>query len=158
MLDIGDYTSYDEVRATVGLSSDELPDSTLALEIYANALELELDSVTMNAGVPLKTMFTSLTTSAADQYIYNLTRMFATYAVAIEVATSLSMRAPKTISDSKVSITRFSPEATWQDVIEALSLKFKSMKTRLEAIGATATAVPDYIFRIVPDYDPVTGE
>ena len=82
MLEIGDYTSYEEVRATVGLSSDELPDSTLALEIYANALELELDSVTMNAGVPLKTMFTSLTTSAADQYIYNLTRMFATYAVA----------------------------------------------------------------------------
>jgi hypothetical protein len=158
MLDITDYTSYEEVRATIGLSSDELPDSVLALEIYANGLELELDSVTMSTGTPLKTMFITLTNSEADQYIYNLTRMFSAYAVAIEVATSLSMRAPKTISDSKVSITRFSPEATWQDVIEALNLKFKSMKTRLEAIGAAAATATTYIYKVVPDYDPVTGE
>jgi len=158
MLDLPDYTSYDEIRTTVGLSSVELPDSVLGLEIYANALELELDSVTMSSGLPLKTTFMTLTQSPGDQHIYNLTRMFATYAVAIEVATSLSMRAPKIISDSKVAITRFSPENTWQDVIEALSIKFKSMKARLEAVGVATPTTQGYLFRVAPTFDPVTGE
>jgi hypothetical protein len=48
-MDLLDYITYDEIRTTVGLSSDELPDATLALELYTNALEIGLDSVDMSA-------------------------------------------------------------------------------------------------------------
>lgn len=159
MLDITDYTSYAEVRSTVGMSEDTLPDSVLALEVYANTLELALDSVTIAEAAlnPIKTKFLDLD-STTDSTPYNLTRLFSTYTVALEVAVSLSMRAPKTLSDSKVVLTRFSPEATWQDVITAVKEKLGQIKDDLESIGATTTKVANpYINAVKPAYDPVTG-
>lgn len=42
---ITDYTTYDDVRAVLGVSTDELEDTTLALETYASALLLDLEDV-----------------------------------------------------------------------------------------------------------------
>lgn len=159
MLDITDYTSYAEVRSTVGMSTDTLPDSILELEIYANTLELAFDSLTIaeTSLNPIKTVFLTLDPNT-DSTAYSLTRLFATYTVALEVAVSLSMRAPKTLSDSKVTLGRFSPEATWQDVIEAIKAKLGQIKDDLEDIGSTVEDETTQLFNVVkPDYDPVTG-
>ena len=48
-LPITNYTSYDSVRAALGVSSDDLEDATLALDIYADALELEFDDATFKS-------------------------------------------------------------------------------------------------------------
>lgn len=159
MLVITDYTSYDEVRSTVGMSTDTLPDTTLALEIYANRLELAFDSLTIaqTSLNPIKTVFLALDPNT-DSTAYNLTRLFATYTVALEVAVSLSMRAPKTLSDSKVTLGRFSPEATWQDVIDAIKAELGQTREDLEDIGSTTTDDTTQLFTVVkPAFDPVTG-
>ena len=159
MLEIIDYTSYDEIRSTVGMSVDTLPDSILSLEIYANTLELALDDLDIaeEALNPIKTEFMSLD-EVADSTAYNLTRLFSTYTVAMEVAVSLSMRAPKTISDSKVTLGRFSPEATWQDVIAALKDKLSQLRNDLEGIGAAdSDETQQLLYTVAPTYDPVTG-
>lgn len=159
MLDIRDYTSYDEVRSVSGMSIDELPDTELALLLYANALELELDGLTIatTALNPIKTVFFTLDQDT-DSTAYNLTRMFSTYTVALEVYVSLSMKAPKTLSDSKVTIGRFSPESTFKDAIQAVKDKLSQIRDSLIGIGAeeTDTTLP-YLTAIKPDYDPVTG-
>ena len=153
------YTSYDEVRSTIGMSTDTLPDTVLSLELYANSLELALDDIDIadTALNPIKTVFSTLD-PVADSTAYNLTRLYATYSVALEVAVSLSMRAPKTLSDSKVTLTRFSPESTWKDVIAAIKKNLGKLKEDLEGIGDTtaATATP-YLTAVKPTYDPVTG-
>lgn len=164
---ITDYTTYDEVKSTLGLSIDELPDAILELELYANSLETELDAVTLTNNAPgpgpLKARFlvikaiSAVTRTEAQQSLYNYTRLFATYAVAFEVATSLSMRAPKSVSDSKVTLTRFAPENTWRDVIKDIKAKLKGIKARIEALGTESTGLGTYIKAVVPAYDPVTG-
>lgn len=159
MLDLTDFITYAEVRSTVGMSTDTLPDSVLSLELYANTLELALDSLTIadSSLNPIKTVFPGLSEDT-DSIAYNLTRLFSIYTVALEVAVSLSMRAPKLLSDSKVSIGRFSPEATWQDVIEAIKQKLGQYKEDLEGIGDTSTAtVNPLLSAIKPTTDPVTG-
>lgn len=158
-LTLTDFTTYAEIRSTVGMSDDTLTDAVLGLELYANTLELALDSLTISeAGLnPIKTVFLGLD-PGTDSTAYNLTRLFSTYTVALEVAVSLSMRAPKTLSDSKVSLTRFSPESTWQDVISAIKAKLKSLRDDLEGIGSTESDEQvDLLTAVKPAYDPVTG-
>ena len=38
---ITEYTTYDDVRAALGVSVDDLEDSTLALDLYADMLDVE---------------------------------------------------------------------------------------------------------------------
>lgn len=170
MLVITDYTSFAEVRTTVGLSKDELTDETLSLEIYANSLELAFGGVTLSENSPgpgsvVNAFKTVLAISPQEnrtevqQAFYNLTKLFAAYQVSLEVATSLSMRAPKTLSDSKVTIGRFSPQDTWKDVIDALTLKLADVKDRIEDLGEDDTTGTVSMFHVIkPSYDPVTGE
>lgn len=166
-MDITDYTSYNEVRTTVGLSVDELPDTVLAEEIYANALELALGDIDLPDEAPgpgplstrypeIKTIDKTLRTTK-EQKLYNLSRMFSTYAVALEVVVSLSMRAPKTVSDSKASLVRFSPEATYTIVIDEIKGKLDDLKSKLENINETAVTSLSYMRVVEPAVDPVTG-
>lgn len=166
-MDINTYTSYNEVRTTVGLSIKELTDVILAEEIYANALELALGDVDLPDEAPgpgpLATRYVEVeaideaTRTVKEQKLYNLTRMFSTYAVALEVVVSLSMRAPKTISDSKSSLVRFSPEATYIIVIDEIKGKLDDLKSKLENINETTVTSLSYMRKVEPDFDPVTG-
>jgi len=166
-MDIIDYTSYNEVRSTCGLSSDELPDTLLAEEIYANTLELSLNDVAVPDEAPgpgpLSTRYleialiAELSRTVKEQKLYNLTRIFSTYAVAYEVVVSLSMRAPKTISDSKASLVRFSPESTYELVIEAIRAKLDDTKTKIESINESAVSSMSYMGVVSPSVDRITG-
>ncbi len=158
MLDLLDFITYGEVRSTVGLATDTLPDSVLELEMYANVLELALDDITVAQEDlnPVKETFLSI--GESNSTFYNRVRMFSIYTVALEVAVSLSMRAPKLLSDSKVSIGRFGPEATWQDVIKEIKEKLGKYKEDIEDIGDTTTQAANQLLTAVsPSYDPVTG-
>jgi len=164
---ITDYTSYDEVRSACGLSTDDLPDETLALEMYGNALDLRLGEVTLPDDPPgpgdLATRFVEIKAldesarTTLEQKLYNLTRLYATYAVAVEVATSLSMRAAKSISDSKTTIVRFSPESTYELVIDKLNDLMSTTRESIENIVDSSVDVSEYVVVVSPDTDPVTG-
>jgi len=159
------YTSYAEVRTTLGVSEKELPDTELALEIYDNVLGLALAEITIPTEEPgpgpLDTRYIAIKAmterTALQQKLYNLTRMFATYTVSMEVATSLSMKAPKSIADGKASLVRFSPEATFQDVIEAITKKLDEVRYRIENINASAITAMPFMTTVKPAVDPVTG-
>jgi len=164
---ITDYTSYDEVRSACGLSTDDLPDETLALEMYGNALDLRLGEVTLPDDPPgpgdLATRFAEIKAldesarTTLEQKLYNLTRLYATYAVAVEVATSLSMRAAKSISDSKTTLVRFSPESTYELVIDKLNDLMSTTRESIENIVDSSVDVSEYVVVVSPDTDPVTG-
>lgn len=162
-----DYTTYAEIRSTCGLSSDELPDSVLANELYINVLDLALADVELPTEEPgpgpladrflvIKAIAEASRTTA-QQKLYNLTRLFSTYAVALEVVVSLSMRAPKSVSDSKASLVRFSPESTYELVIDAIRKKLDDLKGMIEGINATTVTTLPYLNVVNPATDPVTG-
>lgn len=168
-MNIIDYTSYAEIRTVCGVSAKELSDDELALELYNNVLDLALAEITLPDDVdpgpgPLSVRYAAIKITPLSgrtikqQKLYNLTRMFATYTVAHEVATSLSMKAPKAIGDGKASLVRFAPEATFQDVIEAISRKLDEVRYRIENINATAVVSQTLFTAVKRETDPVTGE
>jgi hypothetical protein len=165
-MELTDYTSYAEIRAVIGLSSSELSDDLLKLELYSNVLEMALDAVVLPTETPgpgpLKSTFIDIaeTVPAArtdkEQLLYSLTRLYSTYVVAAEVAISLPMAAPKMISDSKASLTRFSPEATFRDVVNGILARASELKGKIENINiSTASSLP-LLSAIPPAVDRVT--
>jgi len=167
-MDITNYLSYDEVRVTCGLSSDELPDTELEMEIYGNVLSLALSGVDLTDEAPgpgpLSTRFLEIKTTtissrtALEQELYDLTRIFSIYTVALEVVVSLSMKAPKTISDSKATLTRFSPESGYKDVIARIESVLEDALSRIKNIVETTVDPLPLMGVAVPATDKVTGE
>lgn len=164
-MNILDYTSYDEVRAICGLSTDDISDATLALELYANALALALGSVDLPDDPPgpgpLSSRFITVkailpvSRTTDEQKLYDLTRKYATIAVALEIP--LSLTAAKSLSDSKTTQVRFSPESAYQDVRDMLEDSLESIKDDLENIVDGAADYFQYLAVITPATDPVTG-
>jgi hypothetical protein len=145
------YTTYGDVRAALGVSEMELTDTELELAMYENALELAMDEVTLDSGLTLQAAFAAATPTSR---IKRLTQLYATYAVAEVAANALSMLAPKTISDSKTSLSRFSSEATFKSVITSISRLKASYKQMLEE---TTVASQTLLTVVKPAIDKVTG-
>ncbi len=164
-MDILDYTSYNEVRAVCGLTSDDISDVTLALELYANALSLQLGSVDLPDDPPgpgpLASRFIAVkailpaSRTADEQKLYDLTRKFATLAVAFEIP--LSLTAAKSLSDSKTTQVRFSPESAYQDVRTMIEDSLEAIRDELENIVEGAADYFQYMSVVTPSTDPVTG-
>jgi len=156
MIDILLYIlDYGTVRSAVGMSADELPDEELKLSSYASTLELELDGLTLPdaANNPIKTVFKTLDPDT-DSTVYNLTHLFSVYTVALEACQSLSMKAPKSLSDSKASYGRFSSEKTFLLTLQNIKARLGKLKFELE--GTTSEALP-LMTAVSPSVDPVTG-
>lgn len=158
---ITDYTTYDDVRAVLGVSTDELEDTTLALETYASALLLDLEDV----DVALPATYSALPgtgRTAAQERFFVTVRLFATYAVARQLTSSLPMFGPKDITDGKAGVTRFA-DSPYKETIKRLQAEYDRYRTRLEkayaglTAGAYTLTVPTFLSVASPTSDPVTG-
>ena len=166
-MDITDYTSYAEIRSAIGLSSVELPDDLLAMEMYQNVLQLRLREVNLPAGAPgtglLDSRFLAIVATAessrseTEQKLYALTRLYATYVVAHEVAMSLSMRAPKQESDGKRTLVRFSPESTYEVTAGNMKAQVEDLKLQIENIVEAALSIPQLFSAVGPGVNVVTN-
>lgn len=162
------YTSYAEVRASLGVEEKEVDDITLALPMYANHLDMEFSDLEdgLSLAEPIADTFATLTaigagsrTRAQSRMLAN-TSLFATYAVARHLGTSLGMLAPKSIGDGKALMTRFTdnPYKVTLERVEAQYEKAKDALTAaLDALNSTTTAaVTTPFFGVAsPATDPV---
>lgn len=159
-----DYTTYDDVRSALGVSSDELANETLDLETWDNHLQFELEDI--NASLPDTYATISATSSAsrtaAQAKLYRATRLFSTLALANTLAASLPMFGPKDISDGKASVSRFA-DAPYKAVVSSVKMQYEKARDRLKdawaelnASSAAASTRP-YLGVSSPTTDPVTG-
>ena len=161
-LPITNYTSYDSVRAALGVSSDDLEDATLALDIYADALELELDEVATNFWTQYTLAHDAVTPTADQVKLLTVTRLFATYAVAKLLTGSLPLFAAKQVTDSKAGVQRF--DNPFRDVVKAVNDQYGTLRTRLGTAVANlissslASVTPVYFAVVSPSDDPITGD
>lgn len=159
-----DYTTHDDVRALLGVERDELEDETIELHVFTSGMESDLYDVSPQ----LVDTFQDLLgkpegeETAAERRVVSLTKSFATYSLARQLANSLSMFAPRTITDGKSSLTRFSGEP-FREVLEGIESSYKLTRTRLinalEDLQADSeeTVARPIFYTSVPSYDPVTG-
>jgi len=164
---ITDYTTYDDIRAVLGVEDDELTDATIGLSIYENTLSLAL---TATSGV-LSPSTETRNLAEQHEYISNLvsptddeTKMLLTivnYAccvVAAALSSSLPMLAPKIQSDGKSTLTRFASEETYKSAQRGVWEMIAKIKGDfIELFGGTVE-VSTPLSVVTPDEDLVTGE
>ena len=115
------YTTYDEVRAVLGVSDEELADVTLELPLYEQQLVLELESVYDS----LPSMYIAIRTldpasrTTKEQKLFDIVQVFSAYATGKILLVSAPRFAPKRITDGRAEVERVAdPFATLRDDLE----------------------------------------
>ena len=162
---LADLTTCDEVRAVLGVSDDEIEDRTILLPVYEYNLEAELRGVSATlishcADVRAKP---EAERTDNEKWLLKMAAIFATYAVAKNLTTSLPMFSPKEVSDSKASMARFS-QNPYADTIAAILKQFDVAKgrvtealTAIEVVSARRFKFTPNLMRAAGGTDPVTG-
>lgn len=157
------YTTYDEIRAVLGVTDEELEDSTLSLGVYSSALDMELDDVDSGiAGLfDVVANLDEAIRTTDQQKFYGGVRLFATYAVARQLSSSLPLFSPKDITDGKAGISRFS-DSPYKTTIRDVKEQFSRLKQRLtllyDTLQLTSTATVTLTgLSVTSPIDPVTG-
>ncbi len=163
-MELLDYTTYPEIRSLLGVNDIELPDEILSLDVYASELDLEFDDVSLD----LRPRYITVTaidegsrTDNQDRFIKTV-RVFAAYTVAKSLTISLPMFGPKTVTDSKTELSRFSNDP-FKATIKTVLAKWELYKNRslaaLAVVDSRTTSRVALTVMVVssPSFDPVTG-
>jgi len=156
-----DYTSYENIRVTLGLTLRELPDTLLAAEIYDLNLEVEINGI--GSDIPaLYTTASGESTEEADAFV-RAVRVFSTYSVAKNCAEALPLFSSKGITDGKAGVFR-DGNSPYELTMEKIGASYDRAYRLLEEAyadytgGSVETHAPAVILGISsPDFDPVTG-
>jgi len=137
---LSSYTSPDEIRAVLGVSATELPDSVINLSQWDTLNTLDLEDV--NVGLPTTYATVSalpeLSRSTSEQRLYALVRLFTTYAIAKNLLTSLPLFSVQQLTDGRAEFQR------QRDIFEDVRVGVDGMfnKLRLKVSAAYVILVP----------------
>lgn len=164
-MELTEYTSFNDIRAALGVSDDEIDDATLSLPLYSLNLASELDDVSPT----LQSSFDAIREVApADQTdnqkrLNRDVRLFATYAVAQHLTSSLPLFSPREFSDGKASFGRYQ-QNPYKDVIKAIDANYNKFKLKVIEVLAllnseqTAAVAPrTFLIGVSSTRDPITG-
>lgn len=104
-----DYTSYDEIRAVLSVTDEELEDDTLQLPLFEYKLHDdmgELDEGIDAAYLALEAMAPE-DLSNDQKKLYRRTRVWATYNIAVQLLDSLALLAVQSEQDARAQYERF---------------------------------------------------
>jgi hypothetical protein len=137
MLTLPDYTSYDEIRAVLGVSDEEIEDTTLALPIYAQKLEFEMEEISVNLQGFYTTALAAVPPTAAQTKLLNTVQVFSAYAIAKHLLGSASLFAPRRIGDGRAETERVTDpfEALRQHVEAGYQYMKQKVIAALEGLG-----------------------
>lgn len=161
------YCELEEVRAALGVNDDELPDAVLNLPVYEMGLVRELAKVSASLPAAFSSIQNAPEASWTDlqRQVHDATRLFSVYACARQVGVALGAMAPKTISDGKANVSRFS-DSPYKDVMDRLEAFYASARAHIsevyaQLVGATQSVVsttpPTMFMASTRSRDPVTG-
>lgn len=163
---LNDYTTYDSVRAVLGVSSREFPDAVMATEIYELALRADLVQVGQGVSetTDLDADYLALIDetdplTATAQSFYNAVRLFSAHSAAFKTLAAMPELSPIFISDSKASLRK--DKSTVTSVVTGDYAKYRRhlavMYAAFLGLSAPASFQPSLMNVSVPDFDPVTG-
>ena len=161
MADLTDFTTYDTVRAVLGVSDEDLEDTTLALPLYYQHLSLDLDSIASTAKGIYETILLNPTPTPLEEKYKDVMQLFSAYATAKNLLGSLALFAPKSISDGRASLDRFpDPMDDLKEGVETMYAKLRAkLLGLLDEMGTPigASISRPYFGVSALGYDPVTN-
>lgn len=161
------YTTYDTIRALLGVNGRELKDATLALPIYETQFLLELSALDGDVG-EVKAQYDTIagisagTRSGDQQRFFDLVNLTASYSVARQLLGPDDNAFPLVITDGKASLERRPDNARLREAVEGGYSRFiKRVRALLLVLVPTANVtVPagrTFISNVGIASDPVTG-
>ena len=155
-----DFTTYDKVRAALGVSEEEIPDSVLALDSYEDDFLLQAYAIDFTLIDTYNTLKVLVSPTFAQQNFLICFRLFATYTVAFNLCPALPSFSPRLLSDGEASYSRH--DQSYKDIEIGVGKLWNQYKSALiEANGAITTPAAETPFSPLvisaPSYDPVTG-
>ena len=158
---VTEFTSYADVRAALGVSEDDLEDATLALALYADMLAVEFEDIALTFLTTYADVKAQTTPTDAQTRFLRATRLFSTYALAKQLASTLPLFAAKEVTDSKATTTRFDTQfrETVKSVLDQYGRLRNRLSSALDALSAqsTTTVTKTYFAVVSPSSDPITG-
>ena len=142
MTTLTDFASYDEIRAVLGVSDEELEDGTLALPMYLKLLQMEFGDLNADLESKYLDVKALANPTAKEQKLLDVVSVFSAYAIAFHLLTSMPLFAPKQITDGRASTDRIADP--FEGVREGVNSTLATLKGRvlaaLEAAGTSITA------------------
>lgn len=157
------FTSYDQIRAVLGVSELELEDDTLALPLYHHTLlwDLELISEPLSETYLAALNLAPGGRTAAQQKLVDLVQVYSSYQVSKTLLTSLPYFAPKQITDGRAGTERFADvfEVTRNGVAGSLNQVKARLRSLASSMGMPVTlpSTRQYTLGVPPATDPVVG-
>lgn len=158
---ITDYTTFDDVRAALGVDDKDLPDSVLSLDIYSAGLTQDLEDIDVDLPDTYLSVSAVGAPTAAQTRFVTCCSMFAAYAVASRLTATMPLFAPQQESDGKAQAGRF--DGAYKDVVNVVVGQCEEARTRLlnayNSLFLTEkkTVAKSYFSIINPSSDPVAG-
>lgn len=162
---ISTYTTPANIRSVLGVDDDELPDATVLLAVYEDALTLALTTVyQQDPSQDVEALYTtaSVGTTKQEKLFCAALRQFVTYYVASRLCSSLPLFTTQAVGDSKDSMERFATNP-YRDTITSVKTNLNESRgnlvTLMGALLASSTPVVvsrPYFSVVAPDRDMVT--
>ena len=165
-MNLTDFTSYDEIRAVLGVSSKELEDVTLALPLYSRTLGFELSDMADDLPGVYATVsaLPAADRTVAQQRFYDVTQLYSAYSVSRQLLTSLPLFSPQRLTDGRAGFDRH--DDPFEDVRAGILEGVHQHRDRMlalyaaitsTAVGTTTIVAPSLTRATGLAIDPVTG-
>lgn len=160
-MSLSNYTTADDIRGALGVSTDDLEDDVVLLQLYEDHLSADLDAISFELdGLHATLEGKALLTSVEERFM-RYARLFATYSVARALTVTLPMFGPKSIEDGKARVERFADP--YKDTIKSVAAEYDRWRKALQEaylalgqVGTTSTRRP-YVLGVAPAVNPITG-
>lgn len=156
-----DYTTYNDVRAALGVSEEDIPDDVLGLNLYGDTLTQEFEEISLTLESTYISTIALPTPTDIEVRFISACSLFAAYSVAKQLTAAMPLFAAKQVTDGKAQVSRF--DNPYKDVIAQVTAQYEKARSRLVAaygliISVTTVTTPKVYFGVIlPSVDPVTG-
>lgn len=150
------YTSYDAIRAALGVTSNEITDAQLSDLNIEDLIMIELDQVYADHAVAKTTAESNYATDA-EVKLWQKIKLFCQYQGAVFLLPALQTLVAQRVSDSQVTMERFMPEELEKTENKIIGMR-DWLRAQLNTDYATSALAVSPVISAVPDYDPVTNE
>lgn len=127
-----DFCSYEDVRAILGVTDDEIEDATLALPLYLKQLQFALEDIAVGLEPLYLTLNAQPTRTAVESKLVDVLQVFSAYCISKNLLTAIPLFSPKRIQDGRAVIERF-PDP-FSDLREGVDMAYISLLARLTGL------------------------
>lgn len=158
------FTAYGDVRAILGVSAKELPDATLALNIFQKQLLMDFETASEDVVADYLIAAALVSPTAVQTAFVRAFEVAAVYLMSSVCVTGLPSLSLRTITDGKASMSR-QAGVPYRETADSLECRvFQYQRALQEAHAAylgLALAALSPVLSVgssVPSYDPVVDE